>query len=159
MNMQIHTENVRNACKPPGRLVDPSLQHFAEVPKRLSDNEVADWLICNDEMLKDDSEYAAQFTNGVCTFFLLTRINAILLGQRLAECHNAISFRKNAKNAVYFSRDLVESHRDVRIHFPRYASSHSGFEEAIVNARKYVNSHLINPVCQQLADIDLIDYD
>ncbi|KAI1715383.1 hypothetical protein DdX_07692 [Ditylenchus destructor] len=130
----------------------------------LSDEQVHNWFRC------DDSENAAQYTNGVSTFFLLSRLNSIPLGERLGKFHNAISRQKVGKNAVYFSPNLVEALRDVRLHFPQClfihietiifllcldASTQNEFEQAVTNARKYVKTHLITPVCQQLADMDL----
>ncbi|KAI1724847.1 hypothetical protein Ddc_06114 [Ditylenchus destructor] len=115
----------------------------------LSDEEVHNWFRC------DDSERAAQYTNGISTFFLLSRLNSIPLGERLAKFHNAISRQKVGKNAVYFSPNLIEALRDVRLHFPQYGSTQNEFEQAVTNARKYVKTHLVTPVCQQLADMDL----
>lgn len=58
----------------------------------MTDDEVADWF-CFDYSNQDDSENAAQYSNGVSTFFLLSRDNAILVGERLAETHNIYSLK------------------------------------------------------------------
>lgn len=58
----------------------------------MTDDEVADWFrfdYCND----DYSEDAVQYCNGVSTFFLLSRTNAISLGERLTKTHNAYSLK------------------------------------------------------------------
>lgn len=61
------------------------IQKFQRFKHHLSDEEVADWL-------QIDSEDAAQYANGISDFFLLSRHNAVLVGERLAEVHNARSF-------------------------------------------------------------------
>uniref|UniRef100_A0AC35GPV7 Uncharacterized protein n=1 Tax=Panagrolaimus sp. PS1159 TaxID=55785 RepID=A0AC35GPV7_9BILA len=113
------------------------------IKKKLSDSEVYEWLL-----EKADTNFGAQFTNGISTIFLLKDKNVIERVHRLLEQHNIVSQKICGKKCLYSSSDIIQAFRDARIFFPNDINES---ELLLESTRAYAETHLNEALAAELA--------